>query len=202
MFRTLMAAMLLISSVGLASAKDAYVKLYGGISDPSYSDSYAATGGIAAGNVSADGSSEFYGGAVGYYFTESFSVELAVEQLEVDFTGAGGIVGSGTLETTAGFINAYYHFNDNFYIGGGIGGGEPDIDNFRVTQANANPRALNANERNVLDNLVTDINIPYQGIIGYKFGLTDNIYWDSNLRHLVISDLKLTTVSTGLRFEF
>lgn len=190
MFRLLIAIMLTASIIRFASAEGYYARIYGGFTDVSFSESY---GNNNANRVKSNDNAPYFGIAVGNYINEDFSAELAVERLEADFETTGGVIATGTAEATALFLNGFYHFNDTVYAGLGIGIGEFKFKDITGAANDADKRAF-AN--------TIETRLPYQAIIGFKIPLTDNLDWDTNFRHLIIDSVGISSVSTGLRFNF
>ena len=189
MFRLLIAVMLVASIIRIASAEGLYVKIYGGLTDVSFSENY---GNNNESKASTSGTDIFYGGAFGGHINEKFSLELAVEEIETDVKLSGMDNGTGKAEATLAFLNGYYHLDETFYIGAGIGGGQIDV---KVSGG------LTTAEARTLTNRI-DGNLPYQAIIGFTIPLTDRWNLDTNLRYLVINKVDITSISTGLRFNF
>lgn len=189
MFRLLIACICVAFMLRVAAAEGLYVKIYGGLSDVSFSENYGANN---ANTASTSGGELFYGGAFGGYINEDFSVEVAIERIEsnIQFSTVNNAVGSA--EATLAFLNGYYHLDEIFYIGAGIGGGEIQI---------TTPVGISdADSRRITNSISTSI--PYQAIVGFKLPITDSIDWDTSLRHLVIDNVNISSVSTGLRFNF
>ncbi len=190
MFRLLIALMLVVSFVRVANAEDYYVKIYGGLANASFSEDYGMNNNS---NVKTSGSEFFYGGAFGGYINDDFSLEFAIEKIDTDLEFTNNAMmpaqAKGTVDATLAFINGYYHFNEMFYVGAGIGGGDVKFD---VPVAAFNTRLEDTIEEK----------LPYQAIVGYKIALTDTIDLDTRLRYLVIDTADITTISTGLRFNF